>query len=79
METVYSRQPSAVSYQPGCVNCPMDIAIYENPRSVECIRCLECTACPCVEHRTVLSGLEPAATPALPVEAVISPQPSAVR
>jgi polyferredoxin len=40
--------------------CPMDIAIYENTRSVECIRCLECTACPSVEHRTVLTDLPPA-------------------
>ena len=43
--------------------CPMDIAIYENTRSVECIRCLECTACPCVEHRTILTDLQPAPRP----------------
>ena len=45
--------------------CPMDIAIHSNTRSVECIRCLECTACPCVEHKTVLSSFEPAPAPAL--------------
>jgi polyferredoxin len=37
--------------------CPMDISIYENTRSVECIRCLECTACPCVEHKSITSLL----------------------
>jgi len=51
--------------------CPMDIAIYENTRSVECIRCLECTACPCVEHRTILADLRPPERPALPAEAEI--------
>jgi hypothetical protein len=33
----------------------MDILIYENPHSVECIRCLECTACPNVQYRAVLA------------------------
>jgi ferredoxin-type protein NapH len=29
--------------------CPMDIAIYHNVTSPECIRCLRCTACPSVK------------------------------
>jgi polyferredoxin len=45
--------------------CPMDISIWQNPRSVDCIRCLECTACPCVEYRTVFTAV-PAAPQALP-------------
>ncbi len=28
--------------------CPVDIAIYEDPDSDACIRCLECTRCPAV-------------------------------
>jgi ferredoxin-type protein NapH len=30
--------------------CPMDIRIYDNPHSVDCIRCLECTRCPAVGY-----------------------------
>ncbi len=26
--------------------CPMDLKVYEEPNSPECIRCFECTACP---------------------------------
>lgn len=29
--------------------CPVDIKIYENPKSPECIRCLECTTCSMVQ------------------------------
>jgi polyferredoxin len=49
-------------------NCPMDISIWQNERSVDCIRCLECTACPCVEYQTVFQRL-PAAAPELPAPA----------
>ncbi len=28
------------------VVCPVDIAVYEDPNSLECVRCGECTACP---------------------------------
>ena len=31
----------------------MDISIWQNERSVDCIRCLECTACPVVSYQTV--------------------------
>ena len=34
-------------------SCPMDIKVYENANSAECIRCLECTACP---HVKVCAG-----------------------
>lgn len=44
-------------------NCPMDISIWQNERSVDCIRCLECTACPVVSYKTVFENL-PAAVPA---------------
>ena len=44
-------------------NCPMDISIWQNERSVDCIRCLECTACPVVSYKTVFENL-PAAAPA---------------
>lgn len=47
-------------------NCPMDIGIWENERSVDCIRCLECTACPCVEYHTVFERLPSAAPEPLP-------------
>lgn len=30
-------------------SCPMDLKVYENANSPECIRCLECTACPSVK------------------------------
>jgi hypothetical protein len=44
----------------------MDISIWQNERSVDCIRCLECTACPCVEYRTVFAGLPAPAAAAEP-------------
>ena len=28
--------------------CPVDIKVYEDPNSDQCIRCLDCTACACV-------------------------------
>ncbi len=31
--------------------CPMDIRIWENPQSVDCIRCLECARCECVLYK----------------------------
>ncbi len=39
--------------------CPMDIAIWENPQSVDCIRCLECTRCPVVSTTTFLGAAVP--------------------
>ncbi len=33
--------------------CPMDIKVYENPNSLECIRCLKCTTC---AHVTLGTG-----------------------
>jgi ferredoxin-type protein NapH len=45
--------------------CPMDIRVWENAQSVDCIRCLECTRCPCVSYRPFF-GAAPAAAPALP-------------
>jgi ferredoxin-like protein FixX len=47
----------------------MDISIWQNERSVDCIRCLECTACPVVSYQTVFEG-QPAPSPGeLPVPA----------
>jgi ferredoxin-type protein NapH len=47
--------------------CPMDIRIYENAYSVDCIRCLECTRCACVSYKTIFHRL-PALQPALEEE-----------
>ncbi len=38
--------------------CPMDIKVYEDPNSVDCIRCLDCTKCPSVALTHPLSALE---------------------
>ncbi|MCD6097683.1 4Fe-4S binding protein [bacterium] len=39
--------------------CPMDISIYEDPSSLECIRCMECVrVCPNVHITTLLSPTE---------------------
>jgi ferredoxin len=43
--------------------CPMDIRIWENSQSVDCIRCLECTRCPCVAYQPFF-GQAPAPQPA---------------
>lgn len=41
-----------------CVKkCPVDIKVYENPNSAECIRCLECTDCVCVSLTNVFADL----------------------
>jgi ferredoxin len=38
--------------------CPMDIKIYENANSVDCIRCLDCVRCPSVALTHPFSALE---------------------
>jgi hypothetical protein len=50
----------------------MDISIWQNERSVDCIRCLECTGCPCVEYKTVFQQL-PSGAPELPAPARTGP------
>jgi uncharacterized membrane protein YidH (DUF202 family) len=50
-------------------NCPMDISIWQNERSVDCIRCLECTACPVVSYQTVFERPAAAAPADLPAPA----------
>lgn len=39
--------------------CPVDIQIYEEPNSAECIRCLECTAC---SHVSLCAGKDKSKT-----------------
>lgn len=34
--------------------CPVDIKVYEDPNSTDCIRCLDCTECVCVSLTNVL-------------------------
>jgi polyferredoxin len=46
--------------------CPMDIRIWENDQSVDCIRCLECTRCPCVSYRPFFGAVPAAEGPAAP-------------
>ncbi|MBU0952641.1 MAG: 4Fe-4S binding protein [Elusimicrobia bacterium] len=42
--------------------CPVDIKIYDDPKSMECIRCLHCTACPSVKFK-LTSFKTPSLTP----------------
>ena len=35
-------------------NCPMDLKVYEDPNALDCIRCLQCTACKKVTITTSL-------------------------
>jgi hypothetical protein len=49
----------------------MDISIWQNERSVDCIRCLECTACPVVSHKTVFENIPVSAPAELPAPAAI--------
>jgi hypothetical protein len=53
----------------------MDISIWKNERSVDCIRCLECTACPVVSYKTVFETL-PAMTITEQFRAGMNPAPT---
>jgi ferredoxin-type protein NapH len=37
--------------------CPMDIGVFENAGSAECIRCFKCTGCPSSAVRIVVRGI----------------------